>query len=151
MSSKGAPAVALAAALLVLAGCGAPLAGRGGGTPPATPPAQPPASDPAGSRAAPGLYELSDGSWRAIGTLEYRDLEGGTWVVVGGTEAGGDLGTVVAVIANPADLGSRLEALKGAVVAATGARLEGASIRMAGPEIKVATIEAIDDASGPAQ
>ena len=49
---------------------------------------------------APGLYDLDDGSVVAVGTVEHRDLEGGFWAVIGGTEAEGDAGKVVAVIAN---------------------------------------------------
>ena len=54
----------------------------------------------AGTKMAPGLYDLEDGTVVAVGTVEYRDLEGGFWAVIGGTQAEGDAGTVVAVIAN---------------------------------------------------
>jgi hypothetical protein len=94
---------------------------------------------------APGLTQLSDGSAQAVGTLEYRDLEGGMWVIVGGTEPAGDAGGTVAVIANAQDLGSKLEMLKGMRVIAKGVKLDGASIRMAGPEI---TVTSIDEFSG---
>ena len=49
---------------------------------------------------APGLYDREDGSVVAVGTVEHRDLEGGFWAVIGGTEAEGDAGKVVAVITN---------------------------------------------------
>jgi hypothetical protein len=99
----------------------------------------------------PGLYDLPDGSVQALGTLEYRDLEGGTWVIVGGSNLTGDVGKTVAVIANATDLGPKLEALKGAQVIASGTRLDGASIRMAGPEITVTTIDGATSSSNEAQ
>ncbi len=123
---------------------------------PALPPptAAPPAGETppsSGTRLAPGLYELEDGTAQALGTLDYRDLEGGFWQVTGGTEAEGDVGKVIAVIANGADFESQLTPLKGAVVSVTGERLRGASIRMAGPEIKMTSVEAINDTPGPAE
>lgn len=113
----------------------------------------PPVSgDPAaGSRLAFGLYDLEDGTVQAVGTLEYRDLEGGFWAIVGGTEADGNAGTVVAVIANPEEFTSQLETLSGKTVAVTGKRFEGASIRMAGPEITVTAIQEMSDTGGAAE
>ncbi len=104
-----------------------------------------------GSRLAPGWYDLEDGTVQVIGTLEYRDLEGGLWAVIGGTESEGDLGEVVAVVNNANEFADALEALEGTVVSITGTRFDGASIRMAGPEIVVATIEEISDTSGAAE
>jgi hypothetical protein len=98
---------------------------------------------------APGLYDLADGGVQAVGTLEHRDLEGGMWVIVGGAGSDGAAGKTVAVIGNAADLGSQLDALKGAQVIAKGKRLDGASIRMAGPEISVATITKSSDTVSP--
>jgi hypothetical protein len=147
----------IASALLVLV-----LAGALGACSPAAPkPAVAPGSTPtssgqspvdsAGTSLAPGLYDLADGSAQALGTLEYRDLEGGIWIIVGGAEATGDAGKTVAVIANASDLGTKLDALKGSQVLATGKRLEGVSVRMAGPEITVTTIEKAPVTADPAQ
>lgn len=111
----------------------------------------PPSDGAAGTRLAPGLYELADGSAQALGMLEYRDLEGGIWVIVGGTEATGDVGKTVAVIANADELAAQLDGLKGATVIATGKKLGGASIRMAGPELAVTSIEKVEDTLDPAQ
>ncbi len=119
-----------------------------GGSPPAT---GQPAGGAAGSQLAAGLYELEDGTVQAVGTLDYRDLEGGTWVILGGSEATGDAGKTVAVIANADELGSKLDELKGSRVIATGEKLDGASIRMAGPEIKVTTIAPAEISVDPAQ
>jgi len=107
--------------------------------------------DAAGLRLAPGLYDQQDGTVLATGVLEYRDLEGGFWAVVDTTDAAGPEGAVVAVIANGADFSEELESLKGKGVDVTGKRLEGASVRMAGPEIEMTSIEAIDETPGIAE
>jgi len=115
-------------------------------------PVEAPVTDSAsGSRAAPGLYDLTDGTVQAIGTLEHRDLEGGFWAVIDRTEAAGDEGTVVAVIANADKFTKETEQLEGLGVIAVGTRLKGASIRMAGPEIEATRIIAADDTAGPAE
>jgi hypothetical protein len=110
-----------------------------------------PADDPAaGIRLAPGLYELEGGSVQAVGTLEWVDLEGGFWAVTDGTAAG-DEGGNVAVIANGDELDDELSALDGRTVSVIGERFDGASIRMAGPEIIAETVEEIDDTPGAAE
>ncbi|TDB37938.1 MAG: hypothetical protein D9V44_07770 [Actinobacteria bacterium] len=114
----------------------------------------PPPSDggaAAGSRLAPGLYDLDDGTVQALGTLEYRDLEGGFWAIIGGTEADGNVGTVVAVIANPDEFASDLDALSGKTVTVSGKRVDGASIRMAGPEVTITSIQEVSDTGGAAE
>ncbi|MBA4371104.1 MAG: hypothetical protein C0418_05965, partial [Coriobacteriaceae bacterium] len=90
--------------------------------------------------AAPGIYETDEGA-QAIGTLRYVELEGGFWVVTDDTATGG--GGTVAVLVGAEDLGVDLKALSGRYVAANGTRLEGASIRMAGPEIQVTAISEV--------
>jgi hypothetical protein len=138
--------VALASAL---AGCGAGAADE----PPAPPASSSPAGAPSGSvKLAPGLYDLDDGTVQAVGTVEHRDLEGGFWAIVGGTEAEGDAGKVVAVVANGDDYAQQFEDLKGLSVIVSGTRLDGASTRMAGPEIEATHVVAASDASpGPAE
>jgi hypothetical protein len=107
--------------------------------------------DPAaGIGLAPGIYELEDGIVQAIGTLEWVDLEGGFWALTDGTAAG-DEGGNVAVLANGDELKATLEPLEGRQVSVTGERFEGASIRMAGPEIIAETVEEIDDTPGAAE
>jgi hypothetical protein len=83
---------------------------------------------------------------QAVGAVEYRDLEGGFWAVIGGIEAEGDVGKVVAVIANGDNFAQQLKELEGLSVIVTGARLEGASTRMAGPEIEATSVVAASDA-----
>ena len=83
----------VAAATAGLAAC----AGAGPRPPsrPARPPTLPAAHAPgpaAGTKMAPGLYDLEDGSVVAVGTVEHRDLEGGFWAVIGGSGAEGDAG-----------------------------------------------------------
>lgn len=117
--------------------------------PAATPPA---GSDPAAGTslaapegAVPGVTELDDGTIEAEGWLAYVDIEGGFYALQDGPASDTpdvvvDVGTVV-VIANSADLTVELEGLRGAYVRATGEMLDGASIRMAGPEMRVNSIE----------
>ena len=138
-------------ALATLAGCsGKNDAGFTGTAPPSSSTAAP-AAPSTGSKLAPGIYDLEDGTVQAVGVVEYRDLEGGFWVVIGGTEAEGDAGKVVAVIANGADFEQQFKDHEGLSMIITGKRLDGASIRMAGPEIEATSVVAASDASGPAE
>ena len=131
-----------------LAACGAGTAGE----PPAPSPSSTPAGAPAGStKMAPGLFDLEDGTVLAVGTVEYRDHEGGYWAAIGGTEAEGDVGKVVAVIANGDEYAQRFKELEGLSAIVKGTRLEGASTRMAGPEITATSVAAASDAAGPAE
>lgn len=105
-----------------------------------------------GMLAPPGLYDLKDGRTQALGVLAYRDLEGGFWAVV---DALPDEPTVeaavVAVLVGVEDLGLDLESLQGRFVAADGVLTDGASIRMAGPELEVEDLqEAADMVVSPA-
>ena len=107
---------------------------------------------PAGAtKMAPGLYDLEDGTVLAVGTVEYRDLEGGFWAVIGGTEAEGDVGRVVAVVANGDEYARQFTELEGLSALVKGTRLDGASTRMAGPEITATSVVAASDAAGPAE
>jgi hypothetical protein len=134
--------VALVLALTLIA-C-SPDSGTGSGVPPVD-------GGASGLRLAPGLYDLEDGTVQAIGTLEYRELEGGFWAIIGGTEGDGNLGEVAAVISNADEFADELEVLEGRTVSVLGTRFEGASIRMAGPEITVTSIEEISDTPGAAE
>ncbi len=85
--------------LMLVAALAAGLVACSGGSTSPTPSASPPASaggvpvEPAaGTKLAPGLYDREDGSVVAVGTVEHRDLEGGFWAVIGGTQAEGDAG-----------------------------------------------------------
>jgi len=108
-------------------------------------------SPAAGSRLAAGLYDMPDGTVQAVGTLERSDLEGGFWAVVGGTAAEGNADTVVAVIANGDEMADRFVALEGRTVMVLGTRVEGASVRMAGPEIDATSVEELSDTGGAAE
>ncbi len=140
-----APAVALAA-------CGAGDAASP--APSATASALPgdaPSSGPAPStKMAPGLYDLEDGTVVAVGTVEHRDLEGGFWAVIGGTEAEGDAGKIVAVIANGNEFAGEFEANQGLSFEVYGKRAGDASIRMAGPEITASRVVLAAE-GGPAE
>lgn len=117
-------------------------------TPAETPDEAPPS---AGIRLAPGLHEMEDGRVQAIGTLVRRDLEGGFWAIEDSSGASQSEGDNVAVIANGDDVNDQLEPLEGRMVSVTGTRFDGASIRMAGPEIVMESIEEIDDTPGIAE
>jgi hypothetical protein len=147
---------ALLVSAAVIAALPAALAGCSAGAtdvPPAPSASSTPgAGSPPGMKIAPGLYDLEDGTVQAVGTVEYRDLEGGFWAVVGGTEAEGDVGKVVAVIANGDEYAQQLKELEGLSAIIDGTRLEGASTRMAGPEITATKVVAASDAPpGPAE
>lgn len=131
--------IALALAMALTACAGEPASDEG---------TAPPADGAAGGlRLANGLYDQEDGTILAIGTLEWVDLEGGFYAITGSPEGGG----TIAVIANADDFADELEALLGKTVSATGTRFEGASIRMAGPEIVISSIEEITDTPGAAE
>lgn len=139
------------AVVVLLGGCSS-APGDAGQAPVPTPnPTSAPSGDAAGSRLAFGLHDQADGSVQALGVLEWRDLEGGFWAVIGGTEATGDAGKVVAVIADVARDDATYVKLAGRTVRVSGTRLEGASIRMAGPEMSATAIEEVTDSPGPAQ
>jgi hypothetical protein len=127
--------------LAVLAGCSAP-------TPPAKTPGRP--GGPIGAtRIAPGLYDLAGGTVQAVGTLEWRDLEGGFWAVTGVSATTPDVPAVVAVLTNAGKDDPMYTALAGQSVRVLGKRLSGVSVRMAGPEIAVTSITAFTDAGTP--
>lgn len=107
----------------------------------------PPSEEPAGLRLANGLYDQEDGTVLALGTLEWVELEGGFYAITGSPEGGGN----IAVIANADDFTDELESLLGKTVSVTGTRFDGASIRMAGPEIIVTAIEETTDTPGIAE
>jgi len=142
-------AVLMATLPVALAGCGAGASD----TPPAPTASSTPAGAPAGgTKMAPGLYDLEDGTVQAVGTVEYRHLEGGFWAVVGGTEAEGDVGKIVAVIANGDAYARQFTENEGLSFIVTGTRLEGASTHMAGPEIEATKVVATSDTPpGPAE
>lgn len=107
------------------------LAGCGGNESPTvtSPPSGTTRIDP------PGLYAVNNGTSRAVGILDYVDLEGGFWAVTGVASSEGAASTVIAVIANTDAIESELTALRGHYVEVTGRVSDGASTRMAGPEM----------------
>lgn len=140
--------LAALALALVVGGCAAPEPKAEEPSPPAQAPSESPSGDAAGLRLAPGLYDIEDGKVQALGILEYRDLEGGFWAVTDTTVTEGGEAKVVAVIANSDYFMRQLEPLKGKTVNVIGKRLDGASIRMAGPEIEVESITEMTDTPG---
>lgn len=112
------------------------------------PPLESPGTD---IQPAPGLYDMEDGRVQAVGVLEWIDLEGGFWAVTDNTAAIDDEGTSIAVIANGEEMRDVIEPHEGLMVSVIGERFEGASIRMAGPEIIAETIEPLAGTPGPAE
>jgi hypothetical protein len=110
-----------------------------------------PGGPSAGTMVAPGLNDLADGTSEAVGTLKWVDLEGGFWAIIGGTEATGDVGKTVAVIANATKDDPAYVALTGKMVRVVGTRATGASVRAAGPEIVASSISQISEAGAPNQ
>jgi len=102
---------------------------------------------PGGLRLANGLYDQEDGTVIALGTLEWIELEGGFYALTGSPEGDGN----IAVIANADDFADELDALLGKTVSVTGTRFDGASIRMAGPEVVITSVEEISDTPGAAE
>lgn len=145
----------LMATSVLLAGCAAaPEPGPSTSPPdemPAESPAPPADGGAAGLRLAPGLYDLEDGTAQALGTLEYQEIEGGFWALTGAAEAGDDTDSIIAVISNSAQLDAQLKPLEGKTVMITGKRLDGASVRMSGPEVEVTQFEEISDTPGIAE
>lgn len=102
---------------------------------------------PSDARPANGLYDQGDGTVMVLGVLEWVDLEGGFYAITGSPE--GDEN--IAVIANADEFADELEALRGSTVLINGTQSDGASIRMAGPEVVIKSIEAITDTPGAAE
>lgn len=98
------------------------------------------------TRLAFGLHSMEDGTVVALGHLERIELEGGFYALTGAPEGGGN----IAVIANPDHFKSELAGLVGATVEVHGTLSEGASIRMAGPEVMIDSVREITDTPGPA-
>lgn len=141
-------AVLLALALgAVLVGCAAE-APDSNGTPDVGAPGDA-AGGAAGLRLANGIYDQEDGSVIALGVLEWVDLEGGFYALTGAPESEG--GGTIAVINNAEEFDDELEALLGKTVQVTGVRFDGATIRMAGPEIVIDSVDEISDTPGVAE
>jgi hypothetical protein len=144
----------LALAASVAAGLAACSGGAGGAASPAAS-ASPSASGgvpfpgAGAAKLAPGLYDLKDDSVVAVGAVEHRDLEGGFWAVIGGTQAAGQAGKVVAVIANGDDFAPLFKANKASSFLVYGRRAGDASTRMAGPEITARRV-VLSSKAGPA-
>jgi hypothetical protein len=116
------------------------------GTGAETPPASPPSDTIAGMVAAPGLYDQPDGSVQALGTLAYRDVEGGFWAVVDtAVPDDADTASVVAVIVPDNDIAGKMDSFKGKYVSIIGKREDGPNIYQAGPVIEGKTIEEVSD------
>lgn len=130
-------AVALVSLLLLAACTGQPGAGpKDGGSREGTMPGT-------DAPATPGLYDLGGGRKQALGTLEYRGIEGGVWVVLDRLPGSEEDAETIVVIVNADDFSP--ESLKGRFVAANGRMLDGVGIRMAGPEMEAESLERVEE------
>lgn len=84
------------------------------------------------------IEDIGEGKVKVVGVLMYSDLEGGTWAIVDNSMSPAEN---LAVISNYRTIESQLKELEGKNVIAEGELNEGASIRMAGPEMTVDSIE----------
>jgi hypothetical protein len=91
----------------------------------------------------PGIYETGDGQVRAVGIFDRVELEGGLWAVLGVADTDSAESQVVAVIPNAEELDLDLASFRGRYVEVVGTPVEGASIRMAGPEIEASSVTII--------
>lgn len=139
--------LAIVLALTVTACAAEPPGTDEGSLPPDEGVSTPPGDGAAGLRLANGWYDQADGTVLALGTLEWVDLEGGFYALTGSPEGEGN----IAVIANGEEFSAELEALVGKTVQVTGTAFDGASIRMAGPEIVITSVEEISDTPGAAE
>jgi len=139
------------AVALGLTACSAPATPAAPANGPATPGAETPSDGAAGLRLANGLYDQADGTVMALGVLEWKDLEGGFWAVTGAPESAGDPDAAIAVIANVSKDDPAWTKLAGKTVTVIGTRVEGASVRMAGPEITATSVTEITDTPGIAE
>jgi len=98
-----------------------------------------------GVLAPAGLYDQPNGQVQALGTLSYRDAEGGFWAVVD-TPLPEDAATapVIAVIKPDDDIVSLLEPNEGAYVSIIGTRDDDRTYQ-AGPLIEGRTLEVVTD------
>ncbi len=126
---------------VVLVGCGS-----AGSTEPPTSTTLPSPGLSTGTLARAGLYAVEGGRTYALGVLAYRDLEGGFWAVVDAMPGQPtDTAKVIAVLVGADKLGVDLQALQGRYVSADGTLADGASSRMAGPELAVDNLKEVTD------
>jgi hypothetical protein len=112
-------------------------------SPPAVEPQPAPAPPPPGSSKKAGglvvgIEELGGGRVVASGWVDYVDLETGFWAVMSASAVQSAVQPQVVAVLLPGEVTTEeLENVKGTFVGAEGVLQEGASIRMAGPEVVV--------------
>jgi hypothetical protein len=103
------------------------------------------AAGPPKRSASPGFKKVGAGGAEVVGYLGRSDLEGGFWAVYGSAvgSSSAEAPAVLAVLLPGSVDEAGIAALKGRYVWAAGRLATGASIRMAGPEIKVDGIDTV--------
>jgi hypothetical protein len=129
--------VAWLTALLVVSGCAAPPAP----TPSPGPTPAPSPGAPGTALPRPGLQTQADGTALAFGWVVRMDIEGGFWALTDADPTAGAAGGTVVVLLPGKVAETSIAALAGKYVRATGTQGSDASIRMAGPEMTVDSIE----------
>jgi hypothetical protein len=125
--------VALSLLALTLSACATPA----GEPQPAAAPPPPGSSEKAGGLVS-GIEELGGGRVVASGWIDYVDLETGFWAVMSASPVQSAVQPAVVAVLLPGKVTAKeLENVKGTFVGAEGVLQEGASIRMAGPEVVV--------------
>jgi hypothetical protein len=125
--------VALSLLALTLSACSTPA-----GEPQPAPAPPPPGSSKEAGGLVAGIEELGGGRVVASGWVDYVDLETGFWSVMSAAPTQSAVQPVVVAVLLPGKVtAEELENVKGTFVGAEGVLQEGASIRMAGPEVVV--------------
>lgn len=133
------PRVLLAAMLvLALAGCASPRP-----EPLPLPSLSPTPAPGQGKPRGPGIVKLADGTSEAYGYVRRVELEGGFWALV--ADNASQEASVVVVLLPGKVAEADIAKLADSYAVAKGTELHGASIRMAGPEMKVDAIEALGE------
>lgn len=96
-----------------------------------------------GQIAPPGLYQLPDGTLQALGILNFRDVEGGIWVVARtGVPEEAAVAPIVAVVKLEDDLAVDLQTMNGTYVSVRGTADDDSA---AGPMIEATSVEVVSD------
>jgi hypothetical protein len=124
---------ALSLLALTLSACATP-----GSEPQPAPAPPPPGSSGKVGGLVVGIEDLGGGRVVASGWVDYVDLESGFWAVMSAAPTQSAVQPEVVAVLLPGEVTTAdLENVKGTFVGAEGVLQEGASIRMAGPEVVV--------------
>lgn len=101
----------------------------------------------------PALERIEGSKGRAVGTLAYRDLEGGFFAVVDappGSTTFADAPVLAVVVRDGETHGDDLAALVGAYVEVSGTLSDKPTVRMSGPELNAESFRILQEPAAPA-